>query len=180
MKKKINWKIWKVSVVAAGLALVLIVPAAAYAIETVQHNTTVEYLTSLDIDVMDLSNYSKGEVIEVVETYDAYENSEIIENRLPDSSSSVLPQEPTNITSEQIGQLTPGMTVKDIKALLGETQDIGSGIYILCYKVDNAYMLTIPLAGDNVQLGVYGEDLLKALQPIEMIEGIGWNIEEIN
>ncbi len=43
------------------------------------------------------------------------------------------------ITSEQILELTPSMTYEDIINILGETQDIGSGIYILVYEVDRAY-----------------------------------------
>lgn len=73
---------------------------------------------------------------------------------------------PTQVTSEQIKKLTPTMTRKDVLSLLGDTQDIGSGIYIYLYEVDQQYPLRIPFASDEAQLGVTGEDLLKALVPI--------------
>lgn len=73
---------------------------------------------------------------------------------------------PTQVTSEQIKKLTPTMTRKDVLSLLGDTEDIGSGIYIYLYEVDQQYLLRIPFASDEAQLGVTGEDLLKALVPI--------------
>ncbi|HKL98758.1 MAG TPA: hypothetical protein VJZ06_02470 [Mobilitalea sp.] len=70
---------------------------------------------------------------------------------------------PAKVTSEQIKKLTPDMNYDDIISILGETQDIGSGIYILVYEVDGTYLLNIPLAGYDAQLGVTGEKLLEAL-----------------
>ena len=70
------------------------------------------------------------------------------------------------VTSEQIKELTPTMTREDVLSLLGDTQDVGSGIYIYLYEVDQQYLLRIPFASDEAQLGVAGEDLLKALVPI--------------
>lgn len=77
-----------------------------------------------------------------------------------------LPDTPTQVTSGQIKELTPTMTRKEVLSLLGDTQDIGSGIYIYLYEVDQQYLLRIPFASDEAQLGVAGEDLLKALIPI--------------
>ena len=59
------------------------------------------------------------------------------------------------------------MTLHDVVEVLGSTVDVGSGICILVYEVDGQYTLSIPFAGLDAQLGVYGEDLLKALQPME-------------
>ena len=73
---------------------------------------------------------------------------------------------PAQVTSGQIRALTPAMTREEVLSLLGETQDLGSGIYVYVYEVDGAYLLRIPFAGDDAQLGVSGEDLLKALAPI--------------
>ena len=70
------------------------------------------------------------------------------------------------MTSEQIRELTPTMTREEVLSFLGDTQDIGSGIYIYVYQVDQQYLLRIPFANDEAQLGVTGEDLLKALSPI--------------
>ena len=168
MKKKMNWKVLRTAAIAAVFSIALIVPAAAYVIETVRYNAAVEYLTSLGIDVVDLSDYSRKEIINVVEVYDAMGEEENIINGLwSNNDYAESPQEPTNVTSEQIRQLTPTMTAMDIMETLGKTVDIGSGIWIMVYKVDDMYTLTIPFAGNDAQLGVYGEDLLKALQPLE-------------
>lgn len=170
MKKKIRWKTMRTAAIAAVLAIALIVPAAAYVIETVRYNAAVGYLTSLGIDVKDLSDYSRQEVIKAYEVYDtaADETNDLLEKLMPENtSSSVRPTEPTDVTSEQILELMPTMTSQDVIDLLGDTQDVGFGLLILCYRVDNEYILNIPFTGLDAQLGVYGEDLLKALQPIE-------------
>ena len=70
---------------------------------------------------------------------------------------------PAQVTSEQVRALTPDMTREEVLALLGGTQDVGSGIYVYFYEVDGKYQLRIPFAGDGAQLGVTGEELLKSL-----------------
>ena len=70
---------------------------------------------------------------------------------------------PAQVTSEQVRALTPDMTREEVLALLGGTQDVGSGIYVYVYEVDGKYLLRIPFAGDGAQLGVTGEELLKSL-----------------
>lgn len=70
------------------------------------------------------------------------------------------------MTSDQVRALTPAMTREEVLSLLGDTQDLGSGIYVYVYEVDQQYLLRIPFAGDDAQLGVTGEDLLRALTPI--------------
>ena len=178
VKKAVNWKILRTAAIAAVLAAAFIVPTVAYAAETVRYNAAVEYLRALGVDVADLSDYSKKEVISAVEVYEAYGTKDgVIENLMQNAVHKELPSEPINVTSEQIKQLTPTMTVKDVTALLGETLDIGSGIYILMYNVDGAYTLTIPFAGDDAQLGVYGVDMLKALQPGD-VESVSREEEE--
>ena len=59
-------------------------------------------------------------------------------------------------------ELKPEMSREDVLSVLGETQDIGSGIYVYVYEVDGEFLLHIPFAGDEARLGVTGEDLLKA------------------
>ena len=49
---------------------------------------------------------------------------------------------------------------------LGDTQDIGSGVYIYVYQVDEEYILEIRFLGDEDKLNVTGEELLKQLKPI--------------
>lgn len=153
--------------IAACICLLLVVPLTAFAIDTIQYNAAVDYLHSLGIAVEDLSDYSRKEIKEAVKTIDAGESSPLTEEIL-----SLIPEgkepldTPTQVTSEQIKELMPTMTRKDVLSLLGDTQDIGSGIYIYLYEVDQQYLLRIPFASDEAQLGVTGEDLLKALVPV--------------
>ena len=161
--KKPIWVKWG----AIVACLCLMIPLTAFAIDIIQYNAAVDYLNSLGIVVEDLSDYSHKEIKEAVKTIDAGESSPLTEEIL-----SLIPENkepldiPTQVTSEQIKKLTPTMTRKDVLYLLGDTQDIGSGIYIYLYEVDQQYLLRIPFASDEAQLGVTGEDLLKALVPI--------------
>lgn len=165
-KKKDKMPIW-VKWGAIVACLCLMIPLTAFAIDIIQYNAAVDYLNSLGIVVEDLSDYSHKEIKEAVKTIDAGESSPLTEEIL-----SLIPENkepldtPTQVTSEQIKKLTPTMTRKDVLSLLGNTQDIGSGIYIYLYEVDQQYLLRIPFASDEAQLGVTGEDLLKALVPI--------------
>ena len=161
--KKPIWVKWG----AIVACLCLMIPLTAFAIDIIQYNAAVDYLNSLGIVVEDLSDYSHKEIKEAVKTIDAGESSTLTEEIL-----SLIPENkepldtPTQVTSEQIKKLTPTMTRKDVLSLLGDTQDIGSGLYIYLYEVDQQYLLRIPFASDEAQLGVTGEDLLKALVPI--------------
>lgn len=165
-KKKDKMPIWvKWGAIAACLCLMM--PLTAFAIDIIQYNAAVDYLNSLGIAVEDLSDYSHKEIKEAVKTIDAGESSpltEEIRGLIPEYKEPI--DTPTQVTAEQIKQLTPTMTRTDILSLLGNTQDIGSGIYIYLYEVDQQYLLRIPFASDEAQLGVTGEDLLKALVPI--------------
>ena len=165
-KKKDKMPIWvKWGAIAACLCLMM--PLTAFAIDIIQYNAAVDYLNSLGIAVEDLSDYSHKEIKEAVKTIDAGESSpltEEIRSLIPEYKEPI--DTPTQVTAEQIKQLTPTMTRTDILSLLGNTQDIGSGIYIYLYEVDQHYLLRIPFASDEAQLGVTGEDLLKALVPI--------------
>lgn len=165
-KKKDKMPIWvKWGAIAACLCLMM--PLTAFAIDIIQYNAAVDYLNSLGIAVEDLSDYSHKEIKEAVKTIDAGESSpltEEIRSLIPEYKEPI--DTPTQVTAEQIKQLTPTMTRTDILSLLGNTQDIGSGIYIYLYEVDQQYLLRIPFTSDEAQLGVTGEDLLKALVPI--------------
>ena len=165
-KKKDKMPIWvKWGAIAACLCLMM--PLTAFAIDIIQYNAAVDYLNSLGIAVEDLSDYSHKEIKEAVKTIDAGESSpltEEIRSLIPEYKEPI--DTPTQVTAEQIKQLTPTMTRTDILSLLGNTQDIGSGIYIYLYEVDQQYLLLIPFASDEAQLGVTGEDLLNALVPI--------------
>ena len=155
--------------VAAAVLLIAAIPLTAFALEIYHYNAAVDYLTSLGIDAKDLSDYSRREVIEAVEVIDAPagEENDLLNRLLPESSlPPARPTDFTDVTSEQVMQLTPTMTAKDVIELLGDTQDVGSGLFILCYRVDGAYTLNIPFTTLHAQLGVTGEQLLQAKQPI--------------
>ena len=165
-KRKAKKSVWvKWGAIAASVCLMI--PLTACAIDIIQYNAAADYLNSLGIAIEDLSDYSHKEIKEAVKTIDAGESSPLTEEIL-----SLIPENkepgdtPAQVTSEQIKKLTPTMTRTDILSLLGDTQDIGSGIYIYLYEVDQQYLLRIPFASDEAQLGVTGEDLLKALVPI--------------
>lgn len=165
-KRKAKKPIW-VKWGAIAACVCLMIPLTACAIDIIQYNAAADYLNSLGIAVEDLSDYSHKEIKEAVKTIDAGESSPLTEEILgliPESKETG--DTPAQVTSEQIKQLTPTMTRADILSLLGNTQDIGSGIYIYLYEVDQQYLLRIPFASDEAQLGVTGEDLLKALVPI--------------
>ncbi len=153
-----------IPLIAACAGLLLVLPLTAFAIDTIRYNAAVDYLSSLGIPVEDLSGYSRGEIKEAARTFDAGETSRLTEelmDLLPDSGETVGAS--AQVTSEQIRELTPDMTREEVISFLGDTQDIGSGIYVYIYEVDGQYLLRIPFAGDDAQLGVTGEDLLKTL-----------------
>lgn len=162
-KKKGSWFKWG----AIAACLCLMIPLTAFAIDTIQYNAAVNYLNSLGIPAEDLSDYSRKEIKEAAKTIDAGESSPLTEeilNLSPDNEKPI--DTPTQVTSEQIRELTPTMTREEVLSFLGDTQDIGSGIYIYVYEVDQQYLLRIPFASDDAQLGVAGNELLKALTPI--------------
>ena len=157
---------FKWAIVAACLLLVL--PLTAFAVDAIQYNAAVDYLSSLGVPAQDLSSYSHQEIKEAVKTLDAGESSALTDEILslvPDNEGQA--ETPTQVTSAQIRELRPDMTRSEVLAILGGTQDIGSGIYVYVYEVDGEYLLHIPFASDDAQLGVTGEALLGALSPIE-------------
>lgn len=147
--------------------IIFFISVTAYAVEIRRYNAAVDYLTSLGIEATDLSNYSRSEIKQAVTVLEAGETNALTAEILSsaENSSSFVDIPIANVSSGLIRDLTPQMTYEDIINTLGETQDIGSGIYILVYEVDGAYLLNIPLAGNDAELGVTGETLLKALTP---------------
>lgn len=151
-----------IAIVVCCLSLPII-----YAMQvTKEYNAAIGYLQSLGIEVEDLSSYSKKEIIRVYDAYKAGENNEIL-NKLLENDVDKTTKNLLSVTSADIEKLQPNMTYKDVINMLGDTIDVGSGIYILNYKVDDKYILSIPFTSLESELGVYGKDLLKALQPIE-------------
>lgn len=163
--RRFRWPKWGAT--AACLCLLLALPLTAFAVDTFQYHAAVDYLTSLGIPVEAFNDYSRGEIKEAAKTIDAGESTPLTESlltRLSDSGGSA--EASAQVTSDQVRALTPDMTREDVLALLGDTLDLGSGIYLYVYEVDRQYLLRIPFAGGEARLGVTGEDLLKALVPI--------------
>ena len=73
---------------AACLCLLLVLPLTAFAVDTLQYNAAVEYLTSLGIPAADLRGYSRSEVKEAARTIDAGEHTPLTESLLDCSSGS--------------------------------------------------------------------------------------------
>lgn len=164
---------WKAVLLAAAVTALLIAPAAAYAVDTVRFNAAVEYLRSRGIDVTDRSDYSREDIVMMADKakeIDAYKDMEAqLEAQAEEYMASpppARPTEPADVTSDQVRQLGPTMTWREVTDLLGDTVDVGSGLFILEYRVDGAYSLYIPFAGLDAQLGVTGEELLLMLGPI--------------
>lgn len=160
------------AVLAACIPLILGI--TAFASEVVRYNAAVGYLTSLGIPVEDLSDYSRKEIKDAAKIIAAEEtlaegdrNAIVDEYYQSASSAAAMAIIPAKVTSEQVKELMPTMTREEVLAFLGDTQDIGSGIFIYVYEVDGKYLLRIPFASDDAQLGVKGSELLKALEPIE-------------
>ena len=128
--------------IAAACLCLLLLPAGVLAVDAVEYN---------------------AEIKQAAKTLDAGESSGLADEILglaPDGGEGH--EEPAEVTSEQIMELKPEMSREDVLSMLGETQDIGSGIYVYVYEVDGEFLLHIPFAGDEARLGVTGEDLLKA------------------
>ena len=166
-KSRVKWLV-------LAACIPLMVSVTVFASETVRYNAAVAYLASLGIPVEDLSDYSHKDIKEAARVISA-------EETLADGESNALVDEYYNsettgeetvdfrakVTSDQIKELAPTMTRKEVLEFLGNTVDVGSGIYIYEYEVDEKYLLSILFAGDDAQLGVNGSDLLEALKPLE-------------
>ena len=83
-----------------------------FAVDIIQYNAAVDYLNSLGIAVEDLSDYSHKEIKEAAKTIDAGESNPLTEEIL-----SLIPENkepldtPTQVTSEQIKELTPTIRI---------------------------------------------------------------------
>ena len=183
VKRKKAWVKW----VAAAACVALLLTTTVFANEIIRFNAAVTYLTSLGIPAEDLSDYSRQEIKDAARIIEAKEvlksaaqvmdakealaegesNGLVDEYYALNATNDVPADTPKKVTSAQIRELTPTMTRKEVLEFLGDTVDVGSGIYIYVYEVDQAYLLNIPFANDDAQLGVNGADLLKALRPIE-------------
>lgn len=70
------------------------------------------------------------------------------------------------ITSGQVRALTADMTMKDVVEALGETEDVGSGNFVLMYLVDGEQTLKLSFEDENSVLGHDGDAILEGAQSI--------------
>lgn len=94
--------------------------------------------------------------------YKLYKSS-VAEIIIVDENLKEMKRPPTKISSEQVNFITPDMKYDDIIKLLGDTRDIGSGVYVLEYIVDEDKTLIISLMSKDTPCGKTGEELLKSL-----------------
>lgn len=152
---------------AAAILLAAAIPITGLAVDACEYNAAVDYLASRGIEAQDLRDCSRKEVKAAARALDAWDMGALDELFPVNGSDGTTAQTVAGVTEAQVRSLTPDMTYREIVQRLGDTLDVGSGIYILKYRVDNAYMISIPLAGDDAQLGVAGEKLLEAKEPLE-------------
>lgn len=161
--KKPKIRRFKYMAVIAALVAAIALPTVIYAEENRRYNAAVGYLQSLGIDAEDLSNYTRADIIWAVKAG----NQTIVYNMLPDNvyaPNTNTPEEAKVVTAEQVKKLTPTMTREEVIAELGETVDVGSGMYIYVYNVEGQGHLTLLFTAQDSQLGVEGERLLRMLK----------------
>lgn len=71
------------------------------------------------------------------------------------------------VTSEQVRALKADMTMEQVIAALGETEDVGDGEnHVLLYLIDGQNTVSLPFAGEDAVLGYDGATILDGQQPI--------------
>lgn len=68
-------------------------------------------------------------------------------------------------------KVTPQMTYAEILTLLGPTRDVGSGLHVLIYTIEDQSRLLISFADFRVAANLKGQDLADGLLPITHIRG---------
>jgi hypothetical protein len=83
-----------------------------------------------------------------------------------------------HITSSQISAINKGLSYKEIIEILGNTKDIGSGLHVLQYAVDDNKILYLSFADENDICDKSGSDLLMMLEDAD--EYIGSEVNTFN
>lgn len=123
--------------------------------ENRDYQVAIGYLRVIGFTEKDFKGYSKKEIITLANKYESEMNSGIM-----------LEDEIKDISSEDIRKLEANMTYEQAVKILGETKDIGSGRYILYYRVDGIYSFKLNYGNNQELLGKSGEELLKTLELI--------------
>ena len=188
VERSVRMKPKKFVAVVCACCLLLGIGVTAYALEIREYNVAVAYLKDLGIGI---DGYSRKEIklvyhdinsgefvkeLTVTMLEETARNSGIgtpgknAKELLNDINTSEQGAKIVKITSEQVKQVTADMKYDDIVALLGETVDIGSGIYILQYEVDGEYTLDISFISHDTPCGYSGDELLSRLQSNQSIQ----------
>lgn len=98
--------------------------------------------------------------------YELYKSSleEII---IVDENLNEMERPARKVLTEEVKRITPDMKYNDIINLLGYTNNIGSGIYVLKYIVDKDKILLISLMSKDTPCGKSGEELLQTTKFIK-------------
>ena len=137
----------------------LFMPAACGAADRIRHGyhsvSCGSGLSAFPRDpVEDLSDYSRTEIKEAVKTMDAGESSLLTEeilNLLPDSGEPI--QRPTQVTSEQVRELTPTMTREEGPFILGRYPGHSVPAFTYIFISRRRSTAADPFASDEAQLG---------------------------
>lgn len=89
-----------------------------------------------------------------------------IELPVTDSQSAKLPElytagDPAKITYEQIEGITADMTYGQVVEKLGPTLDIGSGMYVLVYELEDGKKFTMSVSRWDEPIGKTGKALIE-------------------
>ncbi|MEG0772817.1 hypothetical protein [Clostridium sp.] len=176
----------KLIVTIASVSLVMIISFGAYGkVNADEYDKAQSYLSDIGIET---SNLSKTESIKVYKDMESanfkYDTTKVvlmakanelgIEN-VPQNAKEIYQSivdyygviNTGKVTSSEVKSITPGITYKEIIQLLGPTKDIGSGLHVLQYVVDDNKLLYINFADENDICEKSGDDFLKNLIPVD-------------
>lgn len=72
------------------------------------------------------------------------------------------------VTSDEVRSIRKGMTYADIITRLGPSRDVGSGLHVAHYIVDETKSLYLSFAGFEDTCSKNGAELLQGLEPIDL------------
>lgn len=176
----------KLFVTIASVSLVMMISFGAYSkVNAAEYDKAQSYLSEIGIET---SNLSKAESIKVYKDMESdsfkYETTKVvlmakanelgIENVLQNTKEiyhSIVDYygvvNTAKVTSAEVKSITSGMSYREIIQLLGPTKDIGSGLHVLQYVVDDNNLLYINFADENDICEKSGDDFLKNLIPVD-------------
>jgi hypothetical protein len=176
----------KLIVSIASVSLVVTISFGAYnKVNAAEYNKAQSYLSEIGIETSRLSKTESIRVYKDIES-DAFQyetTKDVLSAKANDLGIENVPQNAKEIyqsivdyyglvstgkvTSNQVKSIAVGMTYKEIIKLLGPTKDVGSGLHVLQYVVDDNKLLYINFADENDISQKSGEDFLKTLVSVD-------------